>query len=84
MGGDCGCVWCVWCASENMLGAEGGLAVAEAMKSCKQLTSVDLWGMCMVCVLCLCCVVRCVRLVRVLVQLWPVVTVFGGGCCCVR
>ena len=31
--------------SDNGLGAEGGAAVAEAMKSCKQLTSVNLAGM---------------------------------------
>ena len=33
-----GCCVCVLCASENKLGAEGGAAVAEAIKSCKQLT----------------------------------------------
>ena len=39
------------CASGNELGPEGGLAVAEAMKSCKQLISVNLAG-----VYCVCCV----------------------------
>ena len=71
---------CVMCASGNELGPEGGLAVAEAMKSCKQLTSVDLGGM-YCAVLCLCCVLRCVMLVS---GCWSslVATVFGG--CCVR
>ena len=56
-------VCCVWCASVIELGPEGGAAVAEAMTSCKQLTSVNLAGV--YCVLCLCCVLRCVRLVSV-------------------
>ena len=37
------CVWC--CSSDNKLGAEGGAAVADAMKSCTQLTSVNLCRM---------------------------------------
>ena len=36
---------CVLCAPDNKLGAEGGAAVAEAIKSCKQLTSLGLYGM---------------------------------------
>ena len=49
----CVVLWCAVCEcmSDNELGAEGGAAVAEAMKSCKQLTSVNLQGMS-----CLCCV----------------------------
>ena len=35
-------VCCVWCASDNELGAEGGAAVAEAIKNCKQLSNVNL------------------------------------------
>ena len=46
----------------NKLGAEGGAAVAEAMKSCKQLTIVDLEGMS-----CLCAVRVCVLPVPVTV-----------------
>ena len=42
----------VWCASDNELGPEAGVAVAEAMKSCKQLTSVNLAGMYCVCCVC--------------------------------
>ena len=49
----CCCVLLCECTSVNELGAEGGAAVAEAMKSCKQLTSVILG--CMSC-LCACCV----------------------------
>ena len=47
----CACLWlagccvCVLCASGNKLGAEGGAAVAEAIKSCKQLTTLYLQGM---------------------------------------
>ena len=37
---------CVCCASGNWMGAEGGAAVADAMKSCTQLTTLDLAGMC--------------------------------------
>ena len=40
-----GWMLCVLYASGNMLGAEGGMAVAEAIKSCKQLTELDLRGM---------------------------------------
>lgn len=35
----------VRCSSGNELGAEGGAAVAESMKSCTQLTSLNLQGM---------------------------------------
>ena len=43
----CVLVACVMyvCMSGNNLGAKGGAAVAEAMKSCRQLTSVNLSGM---------------------------------------
>ena len=52
----CCCVLLCECMSDNKLGAEGGAAVAEAMRSCKQLTSVYLGGMaCLRAV----CVVRC-------------------------
>ena len=40
----CCCVLLCECMSGNALGAEVGAAVAEAMKSCKQLTSVNLGG----------------------------------------
>ena len=36
---------CVLYASGNKLGAEGGAAVAEAIKSCKQLTDLRLESM---------------------------------------
>ena len=73
---------CVWCAPGNRLGPEGGLAVAEAMKSCKQLTSVDLGCMCIVYAVPVLCGAMCEACECVLVQLWLVVIVFGG--CCVR
>ena len=72
---------CAWCASVTELGAEGGLAVAEAMKSCKQLTRVNLAGMYCVCCVPVLCGAMCEACVCVLVQLWPVATVFGGRCC---
>ena len=65
-----------------MLGPEGGLAVAEAMKSCKQLTSVNLASMCIVCAVPVLCVAMCEACECVLVQLWPVATVFGGCVVC--
>ena len=52
------CVVCE-CMSDNALGAEGGAAVAEAMKSCKQLTSVNLRGMSCLCAVCVCVCLRC-------------------------
>ena len=45
--------------SGNELGAEGGAAVAEAMKSCKQLTSVNLRGMSCLCAVCEAAVCAC-------------------------
>ena len=75
----CGCVWCV---SGNTLGPEGGLAVTEAMKSCKQLTSVNLASMYCVCCVPVLCGAMCEACECVLVQLWLVATVFGG--CSVR
>ena len=76
------CAVCAVCASGNGFGAEDGLAVAEAMKSCKQLTSVDLRGMCIVCGVPVLCGAMCEACECVLVQLWPVATVFGGcGVC---
>ena len=61
-----------------MLGPEGGAAVAEAMKSCKQLTSVNLG--CMYGAVSVLCVAMCEACECVLVQLWLVATVFGGCC----
>ena len=46
------CVLCVVCMSGNKLGFGRGAAVAEAMKSCKQLTSVNLASMYCVMVCC--------------------------------
>ena len=59
---------CVWCASDNELGPEGGAAVAEAMKSCKQLTSVNLMGM------------SCLRAVYVCEAVRAVCVCVGGAC----
>ena len=64
---------CVCCASDNGLGAEGGAAVADAMKSCTQLTSVNLE--------CMCCGIAVCLLWFVCVVLWCAGTVMAcGGC----
>ena len=64
--------------SGNGLRAEGGAAVAQAMKNYKQLTSVNLRCMSCLCVLPL-CLVQCVRLGCALAQL-PAVTADRSVC----
>ena len=77
------CVALCVCMPDNDLGAEGGAAVAEAMKSCKQLPSVNLASMSCGCALCdVCGCAMCEACECVLVQLWLVATMFGG--CCVK